>query len=159
MGTGTPVTTGQKIEAAKMNLKLETIGDIGELPNRFTRPVRCFASDGITKKHLIGPWAIFQETPANGDIIQSFLIGDLTETYLYFSMVKGPEEAIFDLYFNEILIQAGIDNYSASSVTVERRYDISAHGKAGKNIVEFRVNGKNAASTDYFITTYNCYFS
>lgn len=122
--------------------------------NRFTRPGRLYASDGTTLKNLYQTTATVQDIPANGDRIQMFFIADGTETKLTLGQYKTASSGIFDLYVNGVLDSSGYDNYSSSGVIIQRQITPTQPIVAGLNTIEMRVNGKNASSTNYGISTY-----
>lgn len=153
MGTGTPVNTGDTIQAAKMNLKLETIGDIGQLPVRWTRPGRIYASDGITLKQPMGSSYTSAVTPEDGDRFQCFLVGDGTETKYNLHHFTNPDSGIFDIYINGTLAASGRDNYNADYSSINRQLNTNGLIVPGANIIEMRVNGKNPLSTGYSCET------
>lgn len=154
MGTGTPVTTGQTIEAAKMNLKLESISDMGQIPMRWTRPARIYAADGVTLKQAMGSSYTQAVVSEDGDRFQCFFLADGTETRYSLHHITNPDSGIFDVYINGTLADAGKDNYSVGYSSINRSLLTNGLIVPGANLIEMRVNGKNPASTGYTCATY-----
>lgn len=91
---------------------------------------------------------------ANGDkyIIDLYLKGD--ETKLELGTVKGPAKGIFDLYVNDVLDSSGYDDYAAGTTDSSREITLTETVHNGYNIIELRVNSKNAASSGYLLAVY-----
>ncbi len=122
--------------------------------NRFTRPGRLYASNGTTLKKMNHREYSYQDTPENNDKIQMFFICNGTETRLELAMSKNSGSAIFDLYVNDVLDSSAYDNYGSLAVILYREILLSRPIVAGLNVIELRVNGKNALSSNYFMNTY-----
>lgn len=122
--------------------------------NRFTRPARIYASNGVTLKAIGNKDYSFQIAPQNGDKIQMFFICSGTETLLELSSLRNAASGKFDLYVNNILDSSAYDNYRSTETTIDREIGLSQPIIAGLNTIELRVNGKNASSGGYIINTY-----
>ncbi len=92
-----------------------------------------------------------QETAANGDKFYAFFYCDGTETTLDMTTRGDTATGKFDLYVNGILDSSGYDEYLAAAAIVDHHIVLSQPIVKGNNEISLHVNGKNAASTDYFI--------
>jgi len=119
--------------------------------NRFAQPSRLYASNGTTLKQLLHTGDTYQNTPADGDRIQMFFMCDGTETKFELGTEKHTTRGIFDLYVNGILDSSGYDDYAAGSTDSFRDITLTEPIVKGSNMVELRINGKNASSTNYLI--------
>lgn len=115
-----------------------------------TRTSRIYASDGITIKDISAySGGVSQDTPANGDKNQMFFYADGTEKTLYLTTTSDTNGGIFDVYINNILDSSGYDSYAAVSTVVNRKITLTQPIVYGYNIIELRMNGKNASSNSY----------
>jgi len=129
-------------------------GQPDQYVNRWTRPGRLYAADGTTLKQLAHVGYTTQIIVANGDRFQLFHLCAGTETKLNLSTYKHNNCGIFDLYVNGVLDSAGYDDYSSVAISVHRDITLTRPIVPGLNTIEFRVNGKNASSTNYLLQIY-----
>lgn len=125
----------------------------------WSKPSRLYAADGVTLKTLnqmaLADNHTYQTIAANGDRMQVFLYARGNETILDLTTYRSTNRAIWDLYVNDVLDSAGYDDYGAAAATF-RHIVLTQPIKSGYNVLEFRANGKNAASTDYYIAIIAC---
>ena len=120
------------------------------LLNRYTIVSRLYATDGTTLKKINHSQLYStQNNPADGDKLQLFFICDGTETKLEITTRPRSGNGIFDIYINNVLDSSGYDDYSATTITKHTEVTLTQPIKKGLNTIEFRVNGKNAASSGY----------
>jgi len=117
-----------------------------------TMPSRLYASDGTTLKQLNFRYSAYQEIRDNGDKMFAYFTCKGNETKLYIRSFKDSNSGIWDLYVNGVLDSSGYDSYAAAGVSVSLEIILTEPIIKGLNIIEFRVNGKNASSTGYKIT-------
>lgn len=120
----------------------------------FARPSRLYAADGVTKKTLVHGVHTFpytwQTAPANGDKMQLLFYAVGNETMLDISTHRNTDRAIWDLYVNGIQDSGPYDDYGTSLMNV-RHITLTQPIKTGFNVLEIRINGKNAASSAYYV--------
>lgn len=122
--------------------------------NRYSNVSKVLSS--TNQKKAIGDWIYgrYQVSAADGDKLQMFFICDGTETKLEISTRKQAQFGIFDLYINGVLDSSGYDDYAAVDGDIHREITLTQTIVPGMNTIELRVNGKNAASSGYFIEVY-----
>jgi len=117
-----------------------------------TMPSRLYASDGTTLKQLGFRYSGYQiVNNVDGDKMFAYFTCKGNETKLYIRSFKDTNSGIWDLYVNNVLDSSGYDSYAAA-VGVSLKITLTQPIKKGLNIIEFRVNGKNASSAGYKIT-------
>jgi len=121
-------------------------------------PSRLYASDGTTLKQLVGnasgAGGVIQASGgmADGDRFQAFVYALGTETMLSLTTYGSTDSGKFDIYINGV--KDGVttyDDYKASAAVVNRYITLTQPITAGYNLIEFRVNGKNASSSNYYL--------
>jgi len=123
--------------------------------NRMTNIGRAYASDGTTLKQISqGSTGRGVASAADGDRAQLFFMCSGVETKLEISNRKLTTAGIWDLYINNVLDSSGYDDYAASAADVHREITLTQAIVSGLNVIELRVNGKNASSSAYNISVY-----
>lgn len=121
----------------------------------FTRPARCYDTFGSLKqlKHTNSytEQMSFASPNANGDRLQMFFYARGTEVELNISTYKYGDAGIWDLYVNGVLDSSGYDDYAAGHSANTRRITLTERIRRGYNVIEVRVNGKNASSSGYVV--------
>ena len=117
--------------------------------SRYTVPSRLYASNGTTLKKINHGFVTYQASNANGDRIQTFFMCNGTETTLALTTRPRLGNGIFDLYVNGVLDSSGYDDYAAVTITKHIEITLTESIKKGLNLIEFRMNGKNGASSGY----------
>jgi hypothetical protein len=79
-------------------------------------------------------------------------LGNETKLFCYFA--KMADSGIADLYLNGVLDTAGFDLYAAALAAYLVSITLTTKPKPGLNTFEMRINGKNAASSDYCLQMY-----
>lgn len=99
------------------------------------------------------------QVAADGDRFYMYMYADGTETKLMLSTLQYSSHPIFDIYINGTLDSAGYDDYAAAAVILNRYITLTQKLRIGFNEIQFRVNGKNVASSDYYMTFFgvSCY--
>lgn len=120
----------------------------------WARPSKLFAADGITLKQLVHGTGTQQNTPQDGDRLQSFFVCRGDETKLSIGCSIFTSSGIFDIYVNDVLDSSGYDNYNGTTSTLQRYITLTLRIVKGKNVIELRVNGKNALSTNYTVNVF-----
>lgn len=120
----------------------------------WARPGRLFAADGVTLKVYVQSSYTFQLVPLDGDRLQLFFLSYGNEATLTIGTATSSTRGIFDLYVNGVLDSAGYDDYAAVAGANYRHIILAQPIRVGQNIIELRVNGKNAASTGYYVAVY-----
>lgn len=116
---------------------------------RWARPNKITNSAGV-RKNIVNSYYTFAETSAQGDIYYTELYGDGTETKLDVNFSKGGSLGKVDVYYNDVLLEAGIDAYGSGNES--RTFTVNSI--SGKNILKTVQNGKNASATDYKVHHY-----
>ena len=100
-----------------------------------------------------------QNSPANGDyyIIPVFCAGG--ETILDINIYKSNARGIFDIYISNNgttynLDSSGYDGYASSATPVYLSVTLTRTITQGWNYIKLVVNGKNASSSNYYLSTY-----
>lgn len=88
-------------------------------------------------------------TNADGYKFYIFLCAAGGETELSVNTKSGTTRGIYDLYVDNVLHTAGLDDYAASAADVNRQFVLSPALAAGNHTIKLQVNGKNALSTAY----------
>ncbi len=92
---------------------------------------------------------------ADGDKHLAEAVCDGTETTMLISYRKNTDAGSFDIYLNGVKDnQATVDTYAAAGADATVSVTLSTAPRKGYNRIELRVNGKNAASTDYVLNIY-----
>lgn len=132
-----------------------TLGNSATILRKDISPSRLYASDGTTLKPLA--WSedagVRQVSgqQADGDRIQAIIYAEGTETKLSMTNMNGSVDCKWDLYINGVKDGATTyDNYAASLTATDRTITLTEPIVAGFNLIEFRVNGKNASSSSYY---------
>ena len=120
----------------------------------FARPHTIIAADGITVKQIDHVAYSYQNVAEDGDRLQAEFLARGTELYISIGLSKMAWGGKFDLYVNGVLDTSGTDTYAASPADYIRFITLTEPILPGYNIIELRVNGKNAASGGYIINTY-----
>jgi len=119
--------------------------------NRYGRPGTLKDSAGalISVNHASeGTRAV---TLADGNKYFLYFMADGTETQLQITTLKGTDAPKWDLYVNGVLDSSGYDDYANPAANISRPITLTQPIINGKNTIELRINGKNAASTDYLL--------
>lgn len=128
----------------------------------FTRPSKVLSSADVPKQLDHGDTVgvpIYTvssaDSGANGDkYFLYFYTPTGTETIIEISTLKAPSAGKWDLYVNGSVDTTGYDDYAAADAPVIRRITLSSSLLVGENLVELRVNGKNGASSGYYINVF-----
>lgn len=122
--------------------------------NRWSRPSKLTASDGVTLKKINHGITSYQQNPANGDRFYIYFICSGDEDALQLGSYEGKNSGIFDIYINNNLDSSGYDNYNVRDVDIHRQISLYRPIIIGFNLIELRVNGKNIKSSRYFLFIY-----
>lgn len=118
-----------------------------------TLPNSLKSSENV-EKLIAFPGYAAQGYAANGDYMTFTMYCAGTETHLEISIYKSVSRGIFDIYINGILDSSGYDTYAASGSASILDVLLSQPIIAGWNTIVFKVNGKNASSSGYYINIY-----
>lgn len=123
----------------------------------FVRPSRIYLSDGVTLFDLKHYEYTTQAVSSIDEVrFQMFFMCEGTETVMNLGYLKDSDCGIFDTYLNGQLIFSGWDTYAATQTQYSGYGTLINTPKKGKNLIELRVNGKNALSTAYALKIYGC---
>lgn len=82
------------------------------------------------------------------------LLCEGNETHLIVGTKKTSNDGIFDVYVNNVLDSSGYDDYNATDANTTRNITLIQPIRKGWNEIKLKLNGKNAASTNYGIDVY-----
>lgn len=116
---------------------------------RHGRVGKVTTSGGVIKTLKTDQAGTVATTGTDGDKYFVWVYLDGTETKLELSTYKYTSRGIFDIYLNGVLDSSGYDDYASSGAYTQREITLTQTPVAGLNVLEFRVNGKNASATSY----------
>jgi len=122
--------------------------------NTWSRPSRCYTAGGVLKNLSHGTTTRTAGAGANGDRIQIFMVARGNETTLNLGTHGLTISGIFDVYINGVLDSAGYDDYLAVPAEIHRIIALTQPIRKGYNVIELRLNGKNALSTGWYVYVY-----
>lgn len=109
----------------------------------------------------IRPWSVFGAysgantgTSSDGDYAVARVYATGFETVLYIGTRKASVFGVFDLYINDVLDSSGYDLYASTSVDSVLIITLTIPLARGWNQIKIKMNGKNAASSNY---GFGCY--
>lgn len=119
----------------------------------YTRPSRLYNNGGSLIQIYHREYSE-SSTPLNGDRYQMFFYARGNEARLNLGTSKGGSKGIFDIYVNGVLDSSGYDDYAGGTTPFYRYIALTQPIQLGYNVIELRVNGKNASSVGYAISVY-----